>query len=235
MLKYVLFDLDGTLLPLDQDVFIKVYFKELTKRMVPYGLDPDIIIKAVWKGTGAMIMNDGSSTNEELFWKSFRETFGEDIMKLRPEFGGFYQNEFENVRSVCGFNPKAKETVDMLKNAGITSVVATLPVFPMDGIESRIRWAGLDKNDFALITSYENCRFTKPSPKYYEEIIGRLGCRPEECLMVGNNVDEDMTAAKTGADVFLLTDCLINEHNKDISIYPHGSFDELKDYISQKL
>ena len=31
--------------------------------------------------------------------------------------------------------------------------------------------------------------------------------------------------------VFLLTDCLINRENKDISVYPHGSFDELIQYI----
>ena len=40
-----------------------------------------------------------------------------------------------------------------------------------------------------------------------------------------------MIAESLGMKVFLLTDCLINRENKDISVYPHGSFDELIQYI----
>ena len=49
--------------------------------------------------------------------------------------------------------------------------------------------------------------------------------------MVGNDVGEDMIARDLGMQVFLLTDCLINRKEKDISVYPNGSFDELMDYI----
>ena len=36
-IKAVLFDLDGTLLPMDQDVFIKAYFGGLVKALAPHG------------------------------------------------------------------------------------------------------------------------------------------------------------------------------------------------------
>lgn len=49
--------------------------------------------------------------------------------------------------------------------------------------------------------------------------------------MVGNDVGEDMIAQTLGMKVFLLTDCLINKEDTDISVYPHGSFDELLAYI----
>ena len=49
--------------------------------------------------------------------------------------------------------------------------------------------------------------------------------------MVGNDVGDDMVAQELGMKVFLLTDCLINKHNVDISVYPHGSFEELMEYI----
>ena len=49
--------------------------------------------------------------------------------------------------------------------------------------------------------------------------------------MVGNDVTEDGAAGKTGMDVFLLTDCLINREEKDISAFPQGSFPELRAYI----
>ena len=53
----------------------------------------------------------------------------------------------------------------------------------------------------------------------------------DECLMVGNDVGEDMITETLGMKVFLLTDCLINKENKDISLFPNGSFDELMKYI----
>ena len=49
--------------------------------------------------------------------------------------------------------------------------------------------------------------------------------------MVGNDVGEDMIARELGMQVFLLTDCLINKDNVDISQFPHGSFEELLAFI----
>ena len=40
-IKAVMFDLDGTLLPMDQDVFIKAYFGGLVKKLVPLGYDAE--------------------------------------------------------------------------------------------------------------------------------------------------------------------------------------------------
>lgn len=53
----------------------------------------------------------------------------------------------------------------------------------------------------------------------------------KSCLMVGNDVTEDMVAEKAGMQVFLLTDCLINKERKDIFVYPRGSFLQLLDHI----
>ena len=61
--------------------------------------------------------------------------------------------------------------------------------------------------------------------------MAKLKVYPEECLMVGNDVSEDMIAETLGMKVFLLTDCLINKENKDISLYPHGGFEELLAFI----
>ena len=40
MLTTILFDLDGTLLPMDQDVFIHDYFQRMAKRVAPLGYEP---------------------------------------------------------------------------------------------------------------------------------------------------------------------------------------------------
>ena len=88
--------------------------------------------------------------------------------------------------------------------------------------------------EFELVTTYENIGLSKPNPAYYAEILARLGVQPEDCLMVGNDVTEDGAAMKIGLNVFFLTDCLINQEQKDISAFPHGSFDDLLAFLREE-
>lgn len=229
--KIVLFDLDGTLLPMDQDVFVKTYFGLLAKRLAPLGYEPTELINSVWAGTKAMIKNTGEKTNEEVFWDDFASRYGEEARNDLPEFDAFYREDFDKVKGVCGFNPKSKEVIDLLKEKGIRVALATNPIFPAIATEKRIAWAGLSPEDFELYTTYENSNYCKPNPEYYKEIVKQLNIKPEECLMVGNDVVDDMVAEKLGMKVFLLTDCLINKNNIDISVYPHGNFSDLIRFI----
>ncbi len=50
--------------------------------------------------------------------------------------------------------------------------------------------------------------------------------------MVGNDVDDDMPASEIGMKVFLLTNCLLNRSGKEISVYPHGDWKQLKSFIT---
>ena len=232
----ILFDLDGTLLPMDNDEFTKGYFKLLVKKLAPCGYEPQKLIDGVWAGTGAMVKNNGGKTNEQAFWAKFAEVLGEKVCADKPLFDEFYKNEFQNAKALCGFNPKASEAVHRLKEMGFRVVLATNPIFPSIATESRIKWAGLEPEDFELYTTYENIGFCKPNPAYYLEIAGRLGVSAEQCLMVGNDVTEDMEAAKkAGMTVFLLTDCLINKDNRDISVYPRGGFEQLMGFAEELL
>lgn len=231
MITACLFDLDGTLLPMDQEVFVKSYLSRLAKKMAPFGYDPETLVKAVWSGTGAMVKNDGSATNETVFWRTFDRIFGRDTRVDEPLFERFYREEFQQVQDDCGFAPLAAETIRQVKAMGIRTVLATNPLFPPIATQSRIRWAGLDPEDFEYITTYDNSSRCKPNPDYYREILDKLDLKADECLMVGNDVTEDMAAAETGMRVFLLTDCLINQGGADISQYPNGSFPELLSYI----
>ena len=61
---HAFFDLDGTLLPMDQDVFVKAYFGGISKRLAPLGYEPQALIGAIWSGTAAMVKNNGEVLNE---------------------------------------------------------------------------------------------------------------------------------------------------------------------------
>lgn len=231
MVTTILFDLDGTLLPMDQDLFVAAYMKGLAKTAAPFGYEPNGFVKAVMTGTVTMVKNDGSKTNEVAFWDTLNGIYGDKIKNETHIFDEFYETDFQKISEVCGYTKMAAEIIDTAKSLGFRVALATNPLFPKVATESRIRWAGLNVNDFETFTSFENSHFCKPNLDYYKEICNTLGVSPSECLMVGNDTFEDLIAEKLGMKVFLLTDCMINKNNLDIAEYPHGSFDELGEYI----
>ena len=227
MYEAILFDLDGTLLPMDQDQFVKGYFGALCRRFAPLGYEPKHMIDTVWKGTGAMVKNDGSMSNCERFWQVFAEEFGQEKLADRPQFDDFYAKEFNEAAAMTQPTPLARRCVKALREKGVPVVLATNPIFPRVATLGRIRWAGLDAEDFAYITTYENSTRCKPNPGYFAEICEKLGLDPEKCLMVGNDYTEDLAAAKIGMDTYLVTDCLIAPEGADLSVTRHGTLDEL--------
>ena len=226
MLNTVLFDLDGTLLPLSQDVFIETYFQELTKKFITLGLDAEKSIRAVWSGTKAMLKNDGAMNNATRFWKEFSSFYGglEDrLANIEAETDRFYENEFNRVQSIVAPTDVPAKLISSLKSKGYTVVLATNPLFPQQAVASRLGWIGLTLEDFALHTDYQNARFCKPNPGYYRDIFTALGVQPEQCLMVGNTVLEDMCAAGLGCGTYLVTDYLENPEGEDYFMYSQGT------------
>lgn len=228
----VLFDLDGTLLPMDQDAFVQGYFAELAKKFAPRGIDGKTLVKCVWAGTKEMINNDGSMTNETRFWNTFSSLMGDGILKLRPEFDEFYRSEFNNVKEKTGYTPIAAECLAILKGKGYRLVAATNPIFPRDATVNRLKWAGVDPGLFEYITTYEHCSYCKPDLNYYKEILAHTRLDAKDCLMVGNDVREDMCVSSLGMDTYLVNDCIINTGGADLSRFKQGSFSDFREYAA---
>ena len=89
MKQTVMFDLDGTLLPMDQTEFTEGYFALLAAYARGYGYDDRLLMPALWKATLAMVNNDGTMTNEERFWKVFHDLTGYGDAKNRGSFFAF--------------------------------------------------------------------------------------------------------------------------------------------------
>ncbi|HHX12788.1 MAG TPA: HAD family hydrolase [Clostridiales bacterium] len=228
----VIFDLDGTLLLMpDQEHFVMTYFKAMAMKLKPYGYPEEDLIKGIMAGTKAMLDNDGSINNRERFWQTFKAIFGQDAIKLESVMLDFYNKEFIAAKKTTTLEPLAKEIVQKLKAKGYQLVLGTNPLFPSVATYNRILWAGLSPDDFTHITSYENSSYCKPKLKYYKEILKAIGKEAEECIMVGNDVGEDMVVRHLGMDTFLLKNCLINRSDEDISEYKQGDFEDLLDFI----
>ena len=86
MITTLLFDLDGTLLPMDTEVFTKHYFSLLVQKLAPYGYEAKPLIGAVLAGIEAMAVNDGSVTNEEAFWQSALRLSSENRRESRSRY-----------------------------------------------------------------------------------------------------------------------------------------------------
>ncbi|MCD6434925.1 MAG: HAD family hydrolase [Clostridiales bacterium] len=229
----VLFDLDGTLLPINQEKFIEIYMGAMGEFVASKGINPKKLIKSMWIGTEAMIQNDGSMTNEERFWKVFNESFGDSELQIKDILDDFYNNLFEKAKIAAKMNPLAKKCVEVLKEKGYEVVLCTNPLFPKIATQTRMRWAGLDCDSFSMITTYENSSFCKPNMGYYKEALKKIGKKPHACIMIGNDVKDDMGVEELGMDTFLLKDHLINKEEKDIEKYKQGDFKELYQYIKE--
>ena len=117
----VLFDLDGTLLPMDQDRFAQTYFRLLAAKLAPRGYEPKALMEGIWSGTKAMVLNDGSRNNEEAFWADFTARFGETAREDLPLFDEFYRVDFQQVRQVCGYQPDARKAIRILQEKGLAA------------------------------------------------------------------------------------------------------------------
>ena len=225
----VLFDLDGTLLPMDVEEFTKKYFGLIVQTMNENGRDGKSILHAIGKGVEAIVKNDGTLTNEDLFWKVFTEHT--NILKedIEPEFQVFYENRFDLINS--GLQSKNMiQAVSILKEKGYRLFLTTNPLFPSIATKKRVKWAGLNENDFECITTYEETHFCKPNPLYYQEVIDKYHLDINECLMVGNDVKEDGIVSTLGIPVYLVNDYLLNKYNLEIN-FPCTSSLEFLEYV----
>jgi FMN phosphatase YigB (HAD superfamily) len=229
-----MFDLDGTLLPMRQKLFLELYIKELTQKMETYGFSPKAVVKALWDGTDAMINNDGKQTNEECFWARFALHLGNKVLEMKPILERFYEEEFNNAKPAVQQNPQAKELVHYLRDKGCFLVLASNPVFPLCAYETRLSWLGLSCSDFDYVTHYQNSHYCKPNPLYYAEILQNINKDAADCLMVGNDVPEDYNATKANINFYLITDNLINADNMDLSKINKSSFAEFDEKIRQE-
>ena len=206
-MRAVLFDLDGTLLDIDIDAFLRRYFGRLgplVSELVGTHVDPARAIEIVMSATRAMMRPHPGLTNQSAFDRSFVEATGVDLDTAYVRFTEFYETEFPLLRDGLGPAPGAVETVETALSLGLRVAVATNPIFPEIAIRQRMSWAGVADLDIPVVTTFEIMHACKPNPAYFLETAELLGVPPTACLMVGDDAQLDMPAANVGMATYFV-------------------------------
>lgn len=206
MIRAVLFDLDDTLLDLNLTAFLARYMTGASKLLAEVGRMPTAKVMAAYAKAFLAVDADGrqdSLTNEQLFNQTFEAacgiplddpaiaelihyfehdivpTYDKGIVRARPQEGG-------------------REAVNAVWNLGLVCALATNPTFSLTCDKTRMAWANVYEDDFALISTWSNSTRVKPDARYYQEFVDMLGLQLDECLMVGNDTRRDFARPSCG-------------------------------------
>ena len=233
--RTILFDLDGTLLPIDMDNFIEKYFRLLSGHFADL-YNPEYFVNVINKATENMIRNDGQQTNKEAFEEKFFELIelnGVREKDIWNRFYDFYENLFPTLKKHFELDKLGYEIVEAAKAKDFNLIIATNPLFPRNAITTRLKWIDLNPTDFKYITSYEEMHYCKPNVNYYREILDKTDNQAESCVMVGNDMRDDMVAKKVGLKTFLLNDFKVEREGTSIKPDWQGTRSEIIDYIKK--
>lgn len=230
-LTTLLFDLDGTLLPLDLEPFMKGYFKALLPSIASV-TNPETIVNQIWKSTHQMVSNeDATMTNLDVFRQSFLGDTGLQESDIWPLFDRFYEESFADLHHLTQPTKISREICRTAHDKGYKLVLATNPIFPEAATKHRMKWAGIDDIPFELVTTMEYMHFCKPNPKYFIEILDMIDESPFHCMMFGNDVQEDGVAGKLGMQTYLVNDYKIDRGLGHLEFTHEGTLEDALKFV----
>lgn len=226
----ILFDLDGTLLPMDFDKFMQLYFYEIGNYFKDT-VEPELLAKYILASTEVVVKEKNGLSNRDKFMNKFLEFTKGDIDFFEKGFYDFYTTTFKNVKSSTYPSVEMRESVDLLKEKGYNVVIATNPLFPMVANEERIKWANFTSEEFLYVSCFEDSYYTKPHVEYYEGVLNKINKRPENCIMVGNDYSDDLAAQKLGIETYLIKTHEVNHYNLDNTADHSGEYKDFLQFV----
>ena len=236
MLKAVFFDLDGTLLYMDEPKFLEIYFEAMERWIKSKGLDAEKIIEGTKVGTRAMFKNDGHLTNERVFFDAFENYMGEASEEVLNALDTYYDSAFEETFASCKPNHESKGIVRFCREAGLKVILSTNPLFPKVATIKRMAISNLYEEDFDLVTTYENSSFCKPDPRYFHEIMERFNLEKDEVIVFGNNTyDDGECALMAGLKCYIIESENLIENEKSTHNFERIKITDVIDVVNENI
>jgi FMN phosphatase YigB (HAD superfamily) len=231
-IRAVLFDLDDTLIRAQMTEFVLRYVESLAQHCADR-VKPKTFTKTMGRAIYDLIhlRGDGQVSNEERFFTRMETELRLERVTIRTALERFFETDLAGLEVLVRPIPLAGKIVRDISASGLPMVLATNPVFPRCMVQARMRWGGLQEDDFVHISSIENSRHCKPHPQYFESVAALLGLKPEECLMVGNDVNHDLAAAAVGMRVFLVDTWVVDRGEQEWPCDERGDHSALLRYL----
>jgi FMN phosphatase YigB (HAD superfamily) len=198
--RAILFDLDGTLLDLDLNAFLKHYFAALdtASARLAERCAPGLFMPPHHAAVGTMMEPHPGRTNRDVFYDDLLARTGVDLNEHWSTYERFYRDVFPTLGDTAGPARGARRAVTTALDLGLEVAIATNPIFPRAAVDHRLGWAGLGDLTFSVVTTYEGMVACKPHADYFRQTAELLGMSPQDCLMVGDDRALDMPAADVG-------------------------------------
>ncbi|MGQ4832410.1 MAG: HAD family hydrolase [Candidatus Asgardarchaeia archaeon] len=224
MIKCILLDLDQTLAMPEQgykfqDEILKGYTKVLSEF---FNIPMEKVVKVVLEVVEEVKRDpqEKYTIAERLFF-GFAKKLGVTIIEMLEATDYYYFNEFIKLEKHYKATTGAYEVTKELVDEGYHLAIATDPLIRLFGVVMRIKWIGLERIPFCFISSADTSHAAKPHPLFYKEIVEKCFCKPNEAVMVGDLIENDIIGAKkAGLKTILFVHDLNKEINKKSIIKP---------------
>ncbi|TVR19099.1 MAG: HAD family hydrolase [Anaerolineaceae bacterium] len=207
MIKAVLLDLDNTLIFNDDRVATHAFLQRMDsfgKRYFQIEAFSLIYRDALRK---MRAHSCGRQSNMRRLCDNIAQKTQYTIDAITAGLAIFYAEEYPQLKSLVTPRDDAAYLIESLSDAGYTLVIATNPIYPLEAVINRLEWGGLGDMMplFHFITHADNMHYAKPDLPYYAEVIARIGVEPDEVIVIGDRIDNDISPARTiGAGAFHL-------------------------------
>lgn len=189
---YIFVDYDGTLVKNSEEKFMKTYFSILSRKVkLPVEKIFNLVMDSIYEITK---IEDPSKNLFERFLESISKKTGKSKDYWYNIFLDFYKNEFDELRKIIKVN---KKLTNFIKNSNYKFIFASNPLFPEIAVKKRIDFANLSPENFFYIATMENSHYAKPNPKFFAEILEKIGVAADKCLMIGDT-ENDKASEKVG-------------------------------------
>lgn len=198
MIKAVLLDLDNTLLRNPDEDFARAYLG-LADRFFEERWNFSEFSHLLLRGIQSVVTpHNPTRTNANILLDLISSATGQSEAEIRAAFSDFYNTAYPALSKCTEISLFAPQLVAALRESNYAVVIATNPIYPAEAVRQRLAWAGLPDNldSYALVTHADNMHFAKPDPAYYIEAVARVGVEPDEAIMVGDNLQNDMMPAR---------------------------------------
>lgn len=199
MIKAVLFDLDNTLITNPDEAFIARYLSLIDSFFVQEaGVDnvSHTLINCV-RSFSNLTKKREIITNLQWIIAQLEKTHTIHSHQINQLYQQFIDTQYLELKTFITPRKLANQIIETLKSQSIILAIATNPLYPQKEILKRMAWGDLvPPSEFAFITHAENMHYAKPNPAYYAELVARVGVEPDEALMIGDSITNDIEPAR---------------------------------------